>query len=169
MSVRQQIGLLGLALCLPGCALIPAMRINEAIAQYRVRSQNVQLGDSKDMVLSSLLSTQSQLTPGESKSPESFYKGSNLVEIYYFRSGRQPDGLTTDDEFTPYVFIDGKLSAIGWSVLGGPKTQGKVIPQTIVHPALTVQNKQTQEELQRQQWRIKQLEDAEFRRRREQQ
>ena len=35
------------------------------------------------------------------------------------------DGLTTDDEFTPYIFNNGKLVGIGWQVLGGPKSQGQ--------------------------------------------
>jgi hypothetical protein len=30
----------------------------------------------------------------------------------------------TDDEFTPYVFADNTLVAIGWTVLGGPITSG---------------------------------------------
>ena len=41
------------------------------------------------------------------------------------RTGRQPDGLTTDDEFTPYIFNNGKLVGIGWHLIGGPKTQGQ--------------------------------------------
>ena len=34
--------------------------------------------------------------------------------------------MTTDDEFTPYIFEDGKLIAIGWHILGGPKTKGRI-------------------------------------------
>ena len=48
------------------------------------------------------------------------------------RSSQQPDGLTTDDEFTPYIFTNGILTGIGWTVLGGPKTQGQV-PQSPAH------------------------------------
>jgi len=51
-----------------------------------------------------------------------------LVEIYFMRSGWQPDGLTTDDEFTPYIFHDGKLVGIGWSMIGGSKSQGQAQP-----------------------------------------
>jgi hypothetical protein len=38
------------------------------------------------------------------------------------RTGWVSDGLTTDDEFTPYVFTDEVLTSIGWVALGGPKT-----------------------------------------------
>ncbi|MCH2386777.1 MAG: hypothetical protein MK240_01115 [Opitutales bacterium] len=34
------------------------------------------------------------------------------------------DHLTTDDEFTPYIFTDSVLTGIGWAVLGGPKSRG---------------------------------------------
>jgi hypothetical protein len=62
-----------------------------------------------------------------------YKKDGTLVEILYFRSGWQPDGLTTDDEFTPYLFNDGELVAVGWAILGGPKTQGQAPPETNVH------------------------------------
>jgi hypothetical protein len=71
--------------------------------------------------------TQEGLPATARKPPESYKQGENIVEIYYFRSGRQPDGLTTDDEFTPYVFTNGILTAIGWAALGGPKSHGQVI------------------------------------------
>ena len=41
------------------------------------------------------------------------------------RSARIPDGKANDDEFTPYTFIDGKLAAVGWHALGGPRTAGE--------------------------------------------
>jgi len=61
-----------------------------------------------------------------------------LVEILYFRSGWQSDGLTTDDEFTPYLFNDGKLVAVGWAVLGGAKSHGQTTPQTNIHTTTVV-------------------------------
>ena len=42
------------------------------------------------------------------KSKEAYYEGDDLIEIHYFRTGRQPDGLKTDDEFTPYIFKNNK-------------------------------------------------------------
>jgi len=58
-------------------------------------------------------------------------KDGKKIEIYYFRSGRQPDGLITDDEFTPYVFTDEVLTGIGWQVLGGPNSIGQINLKTI--------------------------------------
>ncbi len=46
-----------------------------------------------------------------------------LVEIYYMRTGWVSDGITTDDEFTPFIFNNGQLVGIGWASLGGPKSQ----------------------------------------------
>ena len=51
-------------------------------------------------------------------------KEGRAVEIYYFRSSRIPDGALTDDEVTPYVFVDGSLVSVGWAALGGPRTYG---------------------------------------------
>jgi hypothetical protein len=48
-------------------------------------------------------------------------------------------GFVTDDEFTPYIFNDGKLVAVGWQTLGGIKSQGQARSNntntTIVNPA----------------------------------
>ena len=54
------------------------------------------------------------------------------------RSRRQPDGLTTDDEFTPYFFRNGRLAGIGWHQLGGAKSHGQVVPQTNVSTSTTI-------------------------------
>ena len=56
-----------------------------------------------------------------------------MIEILYFRSGWQSDGITTDDEFTPYVFNDDVLVAIGWATLDGPKTQGQSRPRQNIY------------------------------------
>ncbi len=41
-------------------------------------------------------------------------------------------GFVTDDEFTPYIFNDGKLVAVGWQTLGGIKSQGQAKDVTTV-------------------------------------
>jgi hypothetical protein len=56
-----------------------------------------------------------------------------LVDILYFRSGWNSDGLTTDDEFTPYIFNDGKLVAVGWQFIGGKKSQGQSSDTIIIY------------------------------------
>jgi hypothetical protein len=102
--------------------------IDAFINRYNEMSNKINLGDSKERALSILLPTQKNLFSKYSKSPEKYMKDGVVVEIYFMRSRRQPDGLTTDDEFTPYVFNDGKLVGIGWQVLGGPSSQGQAPP-----------------------------------------
>ena len=49
--------------------------------------------------------------------------GKSIV-TYYCRIAWIEDGRMTDDEYTPFVFINNELSAIGWESLGGPQTRG---------------------------------------------
>jgi len=107
---------------LTGCAMLV---IDPAIEKYEAVADQVELGDSKEKVLSLLLPTQEDLPKRYAKNHEKYIKEGVKVEIYFMRSRRQPDGLTTDDEFVPYLFNDGKLVSIGWQMLGGPKTQGQ--------------------------------------------
>lgn len=122
--------LLGSAAILAACATMNS--IDRAITGFEVAATKVQLGDAKDKVLAILEPTQSALAASQRKRYEEYDKDKVRVEVYYFRSSQQPDGITTDDEFTPYIFHDGKLVAIGWTTLGGPKTQAQPIPRPIV-------------------------------------
>ena len=116
------------SLVLTGCVA----HIDQSIKSYNKVSGQINLGDSKARVLGVLLPTQAELDPEYKKSPEKYIKDKVVVEIYFMRSLRQPDGLTTDDEFTPYVFNDGKLVGIGWQVLGGASSQGQTNTTVIV-------------------------------------
>lgn len=121
---------LAIAVFLSGCA---GMQIDIAISKYESLSDKVELGDSKERVLAILQPTQDNLPKSARKNPEKYVKEGVKVEIYYMRSARQPDGLTTDDEFVPYLFNDGKLVGIGWQVLGGPKSQGQATSDTYIN------------------------------------
>ena len=107
--------------------------ITVAINQYDGVAERIEIGDSQDAVIALLEPTQAGLPGQARKRPDRFVENGQTVFIYYARTGRQPDGLTTDDEFTPYVFRDRKLVAIGWTTLDGPKTQGQARSQTTVH------------------------------------
>ena len=112
-------------LVVSGCAeqfYFPSNRIIIAIKKHQIAESQIYLGDSKESVLRKLQPTQVILTPDLSKVPDRYTKQGVSVEIYYMRSGWQPDGLITDDEFTPYLFNDNKLVGIGWSALGIPYT-----------------------------------------------
>jgi len=102
-----------------------ACQVNQAMIKYNSVKEQVSLGDTKNKVLGILNPTLSPLSSNMMKQSEKYMKDGVLVEVYFFRSGLQPDGLTTDDEFTPYIFNDGKLVGIGWTMLGGAKSQGQ--------------------------------------------
>jgi hypothetical protein len=134
--IRNVAGFLTTALA--GCG---AMQVDYAANEHKKAAQSVDLGDQKSEVLAILLPTQKVLSASQAKEPERYLQNGKRIEIYYMRSGRQPDGLTTDDEFTPYVFEDDILIAIGWAAIGGAKTQGQVVqpaPVTNVNVEQTV-------------------------------
>lgn len=118
-----------LTLILAGCASPFQQTVNE----YVSAAQNIDLGMDKQEVISILSPSQKRLRNTEKKHPDHYIKDGVNVEIIYFRSGWQSDGLTTDDEFTPYLFNNGKLVAIGWATLGGAKSQGQATPTTNIN------------------------------------
>ncbi len=99
-----------------GCATVP-----KAIESYYYAYEHIQLGDSKEKVLSLLKPAQSSLGAAQQKPQERFSRDGHIYDIYYARSAWIPDGETTDDEFTPYIFKDNVLTEIGWDYLGGPE------------------------------------------------
>ena len=123
------------AISLSGCA---TTMIDSSVRKHSEIVNHIQLGDPVERVVSLLEPLQQQLPANARKAPERFIKDGVNVYIYFARSGRQPDGLTTDDEFTPYVFLDGKLFAIGWSILGGAKTHGQAVSDTYINVEQTV-------------------------------
>jgi hypothetical protein len=122
------------ALC-PMIALIWGCQspVQEAIHYFEMSADQVRIGDSKEKVLSILGPANNMLPASQRKRPDIYRKDGKLIEIYYFRSSIQNPQIRTDDEFTPYVFEDGQLVAIGWSYLGGPKTQARPTPETDVY------------------------------------
>lgn len=101
-------------------------------------ANQVELGMTKQQVESILRPTQNLLRNTEIKQSDRYIKDSVNVGIIYYRSGWQSDGITTDDEFTPYLFNDNKLVAIGWATLQGPKSQGQARSQTNVSNTVIV-------------------------------
>ena len=121
-----QATLLSVALVtLSGCGVVSKRQLYQGIEQYGAVSNSITLGESKSNVLAVLLPTQSEIGQRFLRIADKHMENNIKVEIYYMRSSWTSDGLLTDDEFTPYVFNDGVLTAIGWSTLGGPKTRGQ--------------------------------------------
>lgn len=115
------VGVAGLVVALAGCAQgFSPYRLT--IDDYMAAAEKISLGMTKPQVVEILQPTQKRLFNTEIKQPDMYEKDGAVVEILYFRSGWQPDGINTDDEFTPYLFKDGKLVSVGWTALGGPKT-----------------------------------------------
>jgi hypothetical protein len=119
---------------LSGCVTV----IDDSISNYRQVSHQISLGDSRAKVVSILSAAQKDLPGKWRKGTESYIKDGVKVEIYYARTLRQADGLTTDDEFTPYVFNNGELVGIGWTSIGGAKSQGQTRSITNVHQSTSV-------------------------------
>jgi len=103
---------------LEGCV---ELQITQAINQYQAAESKVKLGDSKEDVLAILQPTQAILNGHLKRGADHWIdpKSGKTVDLYYFRSGLQRDGRLTDNELTPYLFIDNTLVAIGWNALRG--------------------------------------------------
>lgn len=106
--------------------------VEKAIRQYHAACGEIQLGMDKDDVLRILEPTQEGLSLRQKRGPEQYTQDGIHVEIYFFRSHANYDKIVTDDEFTPYIFQNGKLAAIGWTAIGGPKTQAQPIPEQYI-------------------------------------
>jgi len=106
-----------------GCVMTS---IDGSIREYKRAAINVDLGDTKQEVLTKLNKAVIKLPTKNIRLPDKYTAKGKEYEIIYFRSDRQPDGLTTDDEYTPYIFRDRILVAVGWQALGGPKSVGKI-------------------------------------------
>jgi hypothetical protein len=99
----------------------------DAISAFKTLSPTVQLGDSKVGALEVLGPTQLIVEPAGRRLSESYTENGKRIDIYYFRSNWVSDNLSTDDEFTPYIFTDNVLTAIGWRTIGG--IQSRAQPQ----------------------------------------
>ena len=141
--LKSKILIIAIATLVLGCGINAHLHaLRTSIKMYENVSGQIELGDTKESFLSLILPTQEPLKEysGFRKSPEKHIKDDVLVEIYFVMSNHQHDGIKTDDEFTPYVFNNGKLVGIGWSILGGPSTQAQATPVTNVTTNVTVES-----------------------------
>ncbi len=106
-------------------ACASSQSIRHAINSYDAEKQRISLGQSRQHVLDILEPTQAQLSSRQRKEPEQYMENGKRMDIHFYRSRSFADGLVTDDEFVPYVFADDVLVAIGWTAIGGPKTQAQ--------------------------------------------
>lgn len=123
-------------LFLAGCSMNSLYR--RTIDDYMLAAPKVNLGMTKEEVIKILKPSQSRLKNIDIKHPDTYEKDGVLIEILYFRSGWQKDGIITDEEFTPYVFHDKKLVSIGWASLGGPKSHAQSQPKSDVNSTTVI-------------------------------
>lgn len=128
MTLKTKV-MFSMVLALSGFLCGCSNAVGTAIGQYHAAAPQIQLGMDKDNVLRILGPTQEGLSLRQTRGPEQYTQDGVHVEIHFFRSHANYDKILTDDEFTPYVFHDGKLAAIGWTAIGGPKTQAQPIPE----------------------------------------
>ena len=98
------------------------------VDEYQKASRTIELGMTKQQIQQILDPTQTRLPNTSLRQSDRYMKDGVAVTILYYRSGWVSDGVPSDDEYTPHVFNDGKLVAVGWQVLGGPKSTGQVQP-----------------------------------------
>ena len=119
--MKKIIFILLTSLILSGCAEI-AMDNN--LYEYKKVQNNINLGDSKNVVLGTLLPLMQDLPSSWKRPADQYLVNDDKYYVHYHRTGWTSDGLLTDDELTPYVFKNNVLVSIGWQALGGVKTTG---------------------------------------------
>ena len=118
-----------------GCASTIAISPYQlAVNNYEAASQSVELGMTISQVRAHLAPAQAHLRAQDKRKSDLYKQDETLVRIDYYRSGWVSDSVSTDDEYTPYLFNDGLLVAVGWQILGGPRNVARArdINQTTV-------------------------------------
>lgn len=119
--------MLSAALLAGGCSNFPpvvdidTIVADRMIREYHEKAGRVHLGDEKVNVLA-LLPGQAGLGGYGKRSVSYTDPAGKRIDIFFYRSARIQDGVTTDDEFVPYIFVDNTLTWIGWSALDGPRS-----------------------------------------------
>ena len=107
---------------LGGCAATPTGPELHSLAK-----QQVQLGMTRGEFNALMKPAFEATEKDQRRSVESFTEDSSTVDIVFVRSAWIRDGALTDDEYTPYVFRNGRLASYGWRSIGGMKvTSGDI-------------------------------------------
>tara|TARA_R110002072_G_scaffold301408_1_gene481085 strand:+ start:1174 stop:1674 length:501 start_codon:yes stop_codon:yes gene_type:complete len=103
-------------------ALMSACTTNYAApARYAEVKDQVDLGMTRYEFEQVMAPVNSGTLAHQKRTDETFTDNGRVFDIVYVRTGRIPDGIETDEEYTPYVFQDGVLVAFGWRAIGGMK------------------------------------------------
>lgn len=101
---------------LSGCQITIDSHYAETVDNYAAAASSVQLGMSPEQVRGILEPSQRCLSNIDRRGDERYLEGDSEVVIQYYRSGWRSDGRNTDDEYTPYLYRDGRLVSIGWQM-----------------------------------------------------
>lgn len=112
---------------LTGCSA--NQKVEDTVTAYDDAASKVQMGDLTSDVLAILEPTQidAHAKKWETKH-DSFNNHGTTIDIYYFRSSQPENGLTTEDQYTPYIFKDGRLAGIGWGMIREQEVNGYEVP-----------------------------------------
>lgn len=113
---------------LAGCST--STKAEKTVTAYDGAASKVHIGDLTADVLAILEPTQidAHAKKWETKH-DSINNNGTSIDIYYFRSSQPKSGLTTEDQYTPYIFKDGALAGIGWGMIQEQKENGYEIPR----------------------------------------
>ena len=118
--MKRYVACLAAAIFLSGCA--SSSKYDAAVDAYAISKIEVRRGMSESRVLSILGDSISQ--SGRKSETKRLGTDRASYTIHYARSAVIRDGHTTDNEFVPYIFRDGRLIANDWGFLGGMKSVG---------------------------------------------
>lgn len=109
------------AIAMPAILLIGCTTNYAAPAEYALVKNQVRLGMNRAAFSAVMKPVNDKTLSSQRRNDETYTEDGSVIDIAYVRSGRVPDGVQTDDEYTPYVFRDGILVAFGWRAIGGMK------------------------------------------------
>jgi hypothetical protein len=123
-TMKKLVSIFTISLFLSGCSIHATVDTDTASNSNDDVNDQVSLGDSKQEVLD-LLTPDYDLAMKVRylKDAEKYVPDGSVIEIYYMRSAANPDDPASNDEITPYMFLDDKLTGVGWDVVDGPKMQ----------------------------------------------
>jgi len=115
LAIALFAGLLG------GCGGNPAQ---DAADYYQAHKNEVRLGMSEKQFAQFIAPAEAFYKPDYCyRAPDRYTRNNQMIDVWYVISRTiyvSGGSECYDDEYTPYIFVDGKLAAIGWEHLGGP-------------------------------------------------